>query len=220
MHLFEDLCALGKSPKLLSAVNQGSRVLNSGNKTHGVIARRGDGILGEAIPGENVVREPGFTVGRGVIATIEIGAECKVLAKAMVKQIDRVMTDMRNQVEQFNKGVGSKPITVAIVGVNHAEYTVGYEGGRSYRTGDVEVCDPTTGKKTIDRGGPNPASEAPTAIQRLHVGVKPYYDEMILLRYKAKNDSPFDFEWVDVAAMKRDYTASLIKISREYKQRF
>lgn len=219
MHLFEDLYALGKSPKFNDRVSRDERVLNIANKTHGVDARRGDGTFGEAIPGQAVARPPGYAVGRGFIATIEIGAECKVLAKAMIKQIDRVMTDMRNQVIQFGKGTGSNPITVAIVGINHADYTVGYEGDRIYRTGISETTDPVTGKKKR-KNDKHPIDEAYKAIERLSVGVKQHYDELILLRYKATNESPFKFEWVDAKAMQLDYATSLVKISREYEHRF
>ena len=72
-------------------------------------------------------------MAHGIVATVEIGVEVKVLAKAMIKQIDRVCGDLIKQVAQFRKGAGN-PICTAFVGVNHAAYTVGYEGDRSYRT--------------------------------------------------------------------------------------
>lgn len=137
----------------------------------------------------------------------------------MIKQIDRVMTDMKNQVVQFSKGTGSKPITVALVGVNHADYTVGYEGDRAYRTGRTEMIDAVTGARRV-KNEKHPKDEASKAIDRLNTGVRPHYDEMILLRYKATNDEPFLFEWVDIEATRRDYSAALTKISRAYEQRF
>lgn len=219
MHLFEDLYALGRPPKFAERVKRDETVLNVANRAHGVDARRGDGTFGELVPGQTVLRIPGYEVGRGIIATVEIGAECKVLAKAMIKQIDRVMTDMRNQVGQFHKGTGSNPITVAIVGVNHADYTVGYEGDRAYRTGIVETIDPSTGKKKRKKEK-HPIEEAAKAIERLAAGVQPFYDELIVLRYKATNEHPFDFNWVDIHEMQRNYAATLVKISREYERRF
>ena len=85
------------------------------------------------MPGTPVISDPGFQVARGVVATVEIGAEIKILAKAMIKQIDRVTDDLQKQVPQFKRGAGD-PIVVALVGINHAPYAVGYEGDRAYRT--------------------------------------------------------------------------------------
>ena len=65
-----------------------------------------------------------------------------------------------------------------------------------------------------------PVDEAVEAIKRLTDEVRPQYDEMIVLRYKATNERPFLFEWVDLAATQRDYATVLTKISREYQQRF
>lgn len=218
MHLFEDLLSSGLSQKLVSRIQSHKLVLNVSNKAHGVTARRGDGTLGELIPGQAVIGVPNFDVGRGAIATIEIGAECKVLAKAMIKQIDRVMTDMRNQVSQFNKGAGSRPITVAIVGVNHADYAVSYEGPRAHPTRGW--IDPDTGQQVAGVRDKNPIDEADEAIRRIRADVEPFYDVTIILRYRARNVSPFVFEWVDSPGMARDYAAALVKISREYDQRF
>ena len=64
----------------------------------GVAARRGDGTFGEIIPGEAPILDQGYLVARGPIATVEIGVEVKILAKATIKQIDRVINDLRNQV--------------------------------------------------------------------------------------------------------------------------
>jgi signal recognition particle GTPase len=62
-------------------------------------------------------------VKRGPIATIEIGIEVKTIHKAMIKQIDRVITDMKNQVNEFKAHHG-KPITISVVGINCATTTV------------------------------------------------------------------------------------------------
>lgn len=154
MHLYEDLLAVKRSSKFLDAVLQRrDRVLNVQNRRRGVEARRGDGTFGEIIPGEVAIFDPGYLVGRGPIATVEIGIEVKILAKAMIKQIDRVINDLRNQVVQFRRG-GGDPICVAIVGVNEAASTVGYEGDRPF---------PTTGKG----GFLHPVQEAPEAARRL-----------------------------------------------------
>lgn len=137
MHLYEDLIELNRSAKLREAIiDRRDRVLNAQNRRRGVAARRGDATFGEILPGETPISAPGYLVGRGPTATVEIGVEVKVLAKAMIKQIDRMINDLRNQVVQFKRG-GGNPICVAVVGINHADSVIGYEGDRPF---------PTTGK--------------------------------------------------------------------------
>ena len=132
--------------------------------------------------------------------------EVKILAKAMIKQIDRVLGDLCKQVDHFKRS-GGNPICVAIVGVNHASRTVGYEGDRST---------PTTGKD----GYLHPIQEAAEAERRLRADAAPSFDEFVVLRYRATNESPFPFEWVDYNGTRQDYGAALARISREYQKRF
>lgn len=205
MHLYEDLMQIGRSPKLVREIEERQRVLNVQNKRHGVRARRGDGTFGEIIPGETPIIDESYRVARGMVATVEIGVEVKILAKAMIKQIDRVISDLRNQVTEFGKG-GGKPICVGIVGVNHAEKYVGYEGERSY---------PTTGKG----GFLHPAQEAGEAERRLQELAAPAFDEFLILRYKATNEAPYPFGWVNSDETARDYAAVLTRISSKYQQR-
>jgi len=205
MHLYEDLIQIDRSPKLVREIENKRRVLNVQNKRHGVAARRGDGTFGEIIPGEAPIIDEGFRVARGIVATVEIGIEVKILAKAMIKQIDRVISDLKNQVVEFGKG-GGKPICVSIVGVNHADKYVGYEGNRSY---------PTTG-----RGGfLHPSQEAAEAERRLRELAAPAFDEFLILRYKATNEQPYPFAWVDDDETARDYAAVLTRVSSRYQQR-
>jgi len=206
MHLYEDLIAIGRSAKLAAAVRQRRRVLNVQNRRRGVDARRGDGTFGEIIPGEEAIADPGYVVARGPIATVEIGVEIKVLAKAMIKQIDRVINDLRNQVSQFQRG-GGNPICVAIVGVNHAKRCVSYEGERAF---------PTTGHG----GFMHPYQEAPEAEGRLVADAAPAFDEFLVLRFRATNEPPYSFEWVDYKAARLDYAAALTRICSRYQQRF
>ena len=206
-HLYEDLVTINRAPKLIdAALNRKDRVLNVQNKRRGVAARRGDGTFGEIIPGETPIIDPGYLVARGPIATVEIGIEVKVLAKAMIKQIDRVINDLRNQVTQFKRG-GGNPICVAVVGINCADHTVGYEGDRPF---------PTTG-----RGGfLHPFQEAPEAERRLRAHAAVEFDEFLVLRFKAINETPFPFDWVNLKETKLDYAAALSRISGRYQQRF
>lgn len=132
-HLYEDLVALGKSAKLTERVQHHERVVNLRNLMTGKPGRRGDGTFGELVPTAIALTEKGMLVARGPVATIEIGAETKILAKAMIKQIDRVITDLINQATQFKRG-GGDPICVAFVGINSAEQYVSFEGRKKWPT--------------------------------------------------------------------------------------
>lgn len=206
MHLYEDLIAVERSPKLLEAVKRGDRVLNTQNVRRGIEARRGDGTFGEIIPDVAPVRDPGYVVARGLIATVEISVEVKVLAKAMIKQIDRVINDLKNQLTQFRRG-GGHPICVAVVGINHAEKYVSYEGERAFQT---------TGKG----GYLHPAQEATEAEKRMLAKARPAFDEFLVLRFRATNEPPYPFEWVNFEDARLDYAAALGRISSRYEREF
>jgi len=171
----------------------------------GVKARRGDGTFGELIPGEDALALSGFKVARGPIATVEIGIEVKILAKAMIKQIDRVMTDLGNQVQHF-KRKGGTPICVAVVGINWSPTYTSYEGDRAW---------PTDGKKYV-----HPIQQAARAESRLRAEIAGKFDEFLVLGFRATNAGPFPFEWMDYRETFRDYGAILTRISREYEKRF
>ncbi len=205
MHFFEDLVAIDRSTKLVSAIESGRLVLNVANRLQGLKARRGDGTLGEIVPGEAPIRDKGFSVARGRIATVELGVEVKILAKAMIKQIDRVINDLRNQTVQFRKS-GDRALCVGIVGVNQAETYVSFEGKRSF---------PTTGRD----GYLHPTQEAGEAERRVREQASSSYNEFLVLRFKATNKKPYPFEWVDFEEMRWDYAAALTRISSEFQQR-
>ncbi len=205
MCLPEDLYGLGRSAKFNAGVDNKDHVLNVENKLRGINARRGDGTFGEVVPHATVIEIPGFVVARGPIATVEVGTEVKVLANSMIKQIDRVMTDLSNQINEF-KTAGGNPITVGIVGINQADHYISYEGERAWPTG-------IKGKK-------HPIQEAADAESRLIARVKPKFDEFVILRYRAWNVPPYRFEWVDEEQTKMDYGAVLARIIRKYDQRF
>ena len=182
-----------------------SRVVNTANKTVGVPSRRGDGSFGELVPVARAVSEEGFTVARGPIATIEIGAETKILAKAMIKQIDRVVSDLKRQVEEFTKA--GNPICVAVVGVNHATSYTSFEGLRTFTT------DGTGAYK-------HPSQEAAQAIDRLQRLARPSFDEFLILKFTATNVEPYPFAWVDESETLLQYSALLTRISNLYETRF
>lgn len=204
-YLYEDVAALGKSAKLLERVERHERVVNLKNVMTGKPSRRGDGTFGELVPAAVAVTEKGMLVARGPVATIEIGAETKILAKAMIKQIDRVISDLRNQVTQFKRG-GGNPICIAFVGINFAGQYVSFEGRKRW---------PTDGKKYK-----HPIQEAAQAEQRLNETARPSFDEFQILRFRASNARPFPFEWVDLGKTEMEYSSILTRISREYDRRF
>ncbi len=203
--LYEDLRKLDRSKLLNQRIDAKARVVNTANKTVGIKSRRGDGAFGELVPVATAITVPGFLVGRGPISSIEIGAETKILAKAMIKQIDRVVSDLRRQVEEFQKN--AHPICVAVVGVNHAEGYTSFEGDRSFAT------DGTARAK-------HPSQEAAEAIRRLEALAKPAFDEFLILRFTASNVAPYPFTWIDEQETLLRYSALLARISRLYDQRF
>jgi hypothetical protein len=203
--LYEDLVKLNKSAKLTERVHGHERVVNLRNITIGKPARRGDGTFGEIVPTAVAVTEKGILVARGPVATIEIGAETKILAKAMIKQIDRVIGDLVRQVEQFKRS-GGDPICIGFVGVNHANEYTSFEGRRRY--------------KTDGRKNKHPAQEAPRAEKLLVEKALPSFDEFQLLRFRATNVRPYPFEWVDFDRTQMEYAALLTRVSREYDRRF
>ena len=202
--LYEDLCELGQSAKFVERARRGRSVLNSGNRAHGVQHRRGDGTFGTIVPGDDPVADADFLIQRGPIANVEIGVEVKILAKAMIKQIDRVRNDLKRQAAEFRKSDG-QAICVAVVGVNHADLYRSFEGERQFVT---------NGRKYK-----HPASEAEQAIRRL-AEVREAFDEMLVLRFEATNMEPFPFSWVDPTRTRQDYGALLVRASNLYENRF
>ena len=108
LEFYEDLLTLDRSKTLATRVAQGLCVVSGTNKRQGVRARRGDGSFGEIVPNQPAQPEPGYVVPRGPLATIEIGIEVKILAKAMIKQIERVTRDLTGQVTHFNSKGGQR----------------------------------------------------------------------------------------------------------------
>jgi hypothetical protein len=205
MHLYEDLVKINRSPKLVEAIQKEVLVLNVANRLQGIRARRGDGTLGEIVPGEKAIRDAGYSVARARVATVEIGVEVKVLAKAMIKQIDRVTSDLRNQVIHFRRA-GGDPFCVAVVGINQADHYISFEGERRW---------PTTGRGSYL----HPIQEAAEAERRLREEAAPSYNEFLALRFRATNEKPFPFEWVDFEETRRDYGAVLTRISSAFQHK-
>jgi hypothetical protein len=175
IEFYEDLHNLHKSSKLVSRVENHEQVINIQNVRQGVKARRGDGTFGELIPGEDALALPRFKVARGRIATVEIGVEVKILAKAMIKQIDRVITDLSNQVQHF-KRKGGAPICVAVVGINWSPSYTSYEGDRAW---------PTDGRKYA-----HPIQEAAQAESRLREEIAANSTSFLFCVFKRQTREP------------------------------
>lgn len=204
-HFFGDILALDRSRRFADRVNAGIVAVNAANVTVGRRRRRGDGTLGEAVPGIDVVVVPDSLVPRGRLATIEIGVEVKVLAKAMIKQVDRVISDLKRQAEHFRART-TKPICIGIVGINHAASYVSFEGKRKFATDG--------------RRHRHPAQEANEAARRLDKEASSAFDELLLLRFAATNTPPHSFAWVNERETRAEYGAALARVAREYESRF
>ena len=199
--LYEDLFNLSLSKRFTERVVGGSVVVNTGNTIRGKKGRRGDGTLGEIVPQVVATPEAGFSVKRGPVAQLEIGAEAKFLATKMIAQIDRVMNDLREQQRVFKK-LSADVITIGIVGVNHASEFTSALGANSF---DARVP---------------PAKEAAEVVRRLRETVEPLYDELLILNYRATNRPPYAFEWVNDREAQEEYGSILTRIARQYDKRF
>lgn len=204
--LVDDMYGLNISPKLTARVNDRSRVQNPKNKTVGKAFRRGDGTFGAIVPHEVSEQLPEYVVGFAAVATVEIGAETKIMAKAMIKQVDRVGTDMINQAAEFRKH-GNNPLCVGIVGINRAPHYIGLEGDREW---------PTTGKGAYR----HPIQEADEAEVRIVARAGSHFDEFIVLRFVATNAAPYAFSWVNQQQTEREYGAALLRLCQLYERRF
>jgi hypothetical protein len=200
-HLYEDLLQLGRSRKFADRVNGREIVVNTLNRVTGREGRRGDGTLGVLPPRAIATVEGSFKVTRGPVATLEIGAEVKIIATKMIAQIDRVMSDLRGQADVF-RSQSSKAITVGIAAVNFADEYTGYEGQRRH----VAKAPPSR--------------EGVEVVRRLNQFVRPHYDEFIILRFRATNGFPFPFSWVSQADTGIEYGSALVRISNEYEARY
>ena len=217
LEFYEDLYvrAISRSPeaKFVRRVDLAESVVNPRNKNYGTIARRGDGTLGELMHGAKVVSEKGYVVKRGATVITEIGVEVKILAKAMVKQLDRVIGDLTKQVREFETRGGSKqPITLGLVGVNRSPSFLSYEGVVSFLADGTRQPN----GKTYAR----PSDEAPRAISDLIHLAKPHFFEFLVLEFEATNVEPYPFKWVDQTKTINEYNALLSRLAFEYEARF
>ena len=203
--LYEDLYehCLTHDPKnpFLLKVQSGAVVLNQSNKVTGKKGRRPDGMMGERVPVSPAESVAGLHIPRAPVATVQIGAEFKIMATKMTAQMERVATDMINQANVI-KDLGPTAIRIGFLAVNHASSYLGREGDRRYPS------------KTA------PLAASQTVIKYVSERAKPLYDELILLTYSATNDEPFPFAWVNAQKVKGEYSAAVLRIAGEYRKRF
>jgi hypothetical protein len=119
----------------------------------------------------------------------------------MIKQIDRVMSDLEGQAATFRRQ-NPRAISVGLVGVNWSPEYTSYEGDREYPA------------------DPPPSREAPTAIARIQQRVTGAFDELLILEFRATNVIPYPFEWVNESQLRKEYSAALLRISNEFEARF
>lgn len=201
--LFDDLYELDAASKFRSDVDSGRAALNPKGVSPGLKARRGDGSFGPIVPGYSPRPFANHVVPVAPTAEVDVGAEVKILAKAMIKQIDRVISDLCGQSRQF-KTKSPDALTVGIIGINVADRYISFEGDRRYATGEF---------------GPHPFMEAPEAERRLRGSAEPCYDEFLVLPFKASNEPPFEFRWRKPAAVRDEYAAMLTRLLRSYARR-
>jgi hypothetical protein len=202
---FEDLVLHGSTARFKTRVTNSDVVLSSLNLAQGIKSRRGDGTLGQRVPQSRAMNDPGFQVARGHVANIQIGVEVKIIAQAMIKQIMRVINVLEAQATAFRKR-SAGTICVGIVGVNHGSHYTSHEGARVW--------------KTDGKARPHPSQEARLTEARLNSDAAFYFDELLILKFAATNEPPYEFSWVNHQQTSLDYGAILTRISNLYESRF
>ena len=198
--LFEDLLLPNLSSRYAQHVRRGLGVVNRGGKIHTPKEiRRNDSVFGKPpAAAEPRPASTGFAVPDGPVAEPRIGCEVKIIAKSQQKQIDRVISDLDNFARRM-KLLSNTCINVAVVGVNHESDYVGYEGGRSFRhvLRTHETAAVTTKLKTHLVGA---------------------YDELLILGFRATNQPPYPFRWLDPRETDIDYGAALTRLGELYQR--
>jgi hypothetical protein len=183
-------------------VQHGRTVVNRGGKIHTPRAiRRNDSILGRPPAGFTLAPPPpGFSVLEGPVAEPRVGCELKILAKSQLKQIGRVISDLERFADRM-KSLNDRCINTAVVGVNYESDYVGWEADRPYRhkltSNEPEIVSARLTEALLDR-----------------------YDELLILRFRATNQSAYPFSWVQLKQVDLDYGAALTRIGELYQSRF
>lgn len=203
-HLYEDLYDHGGTSTFNDRVAAGTCVVNVSGVTRGVDVRRGDGTFGMIVPGSSSLIAKGFSVRRGMVALTHIGAEFKIIATAHLKQIDRVINDLIGSASSL-KEKSSNAITVGFAAVNYSERWTGMEGTRSF---------------PVERRPQRAQHESEETSRRLQQLARPAFDEFVLLPFRATNQEPFPFSWLNAQGTAADYGAAVVRIAALYEKRF
>jgi hypothetical protein len=209
INLFDDLyeyCSQSKAGgHYAQRVDDRAIVVNKANRVAGktigqVRVRRGDAIIGQSVPGQTPIPRPGAFVSAGPLATLQVGAEVKIIATAMGKQFDRVVGNIRDQAEIFAK-MNPNSIKVAFIGVNHSMNYRSFEGDRTYDS--------------------RPGKEAQQTMRALaNELANSIYDEILLMPYEISNIPPFPFAWRNWQQTYTNYNAALVRLANIYQSRF
>lgn len=200
--LFEDLLALQVSIGYKEHAQQGAGLVNIGGKIHTPRAiRRNDSVFGKPPAGVTItLPRPGFMVAEGPVADPRVGCEVKILAKSQQKQIDRVINDLEGFALRMNS-LTRECINVAVVGVNEESDYVGHEGERTFK------------HRLRDE-------EPGIIVAKLRERLLDRYNELLVVRFKATNQPPYPFTWVDAQRVEIDYGAALTRVGNLYQSRF
>ena len=200
--LFEDLLSHEVSDRYREHVRRGLGVVNSGGRilTPRTI-RRNDSIFGRPPAGVDL-KPPaeGFLIQEGPVAEPRVGCEVKIVAKSQQKQIDRVISDLDNFALRM-KSESPRCVNVAVVGINQESDYVGHEGDRAFKHRLRE-------------------QEPGIVMTKLRERLLDRYDELLILRFRATNQPPYPFNWIDAHQVELDYGAALTRVGELYQQRF
>ena len=167
---------------------------------HGKTVRRNDSVYGRPPAAAPTRKVAGFRVAEGPVAEPRLGCEIKILAKSQQKQIDRVINDLDGFARRMQR-LNKRCINVAIVAVNHESDYEGHEGERTF-------------KHKLKKGEPEEATG------RIRKELGDLYDELLLLPFRATNQAPYPFAWLNSRQADLDYGAALARIGEDYQRRF
>lgn len=200
--IFEDLPRLHVSPLYEEHVRALAGVVNSGGKIHTQRAiRRNDSVFGRPPAGVDIrPTKNTFLVPEGPVAEPRIGCEVKIIAKSQQKQIDRVINDLAGFSDRM-KSLSPACINLAVVGVNHESDYEGHEGDRSY-------------KHKLKK------QEPINVMAKLKEELLGRYDELLVLAFRATNQPPYPFRWIEPRRVELDYGAGLTRVGELFQRRF
>jgi hypothetical protein len=140
------------------------------------------------------------------IATVEIGIEVKALAKAMIKQIDRVISDFVTKSFSSNAAAAIRfALPSSELTTRRAQWATKESAGFLQQESRAS-CIPA-------RKRPKPSAGSSPRPHRISMS-------FLVLRFTATNKPPFPFDWLDYNDTRLDYAAALSRISARYQQRF